>query len=500
MALVPFIHAVYSVDKRDSFRIGFFWGLFFFGPVLWWIAPTISTYGKLPLAAAWVIFALLTCYLALFPGLWAWLARLLVAEKGQLSVLGILAVSSLWILVEALRGWLLSGFPWAMLAYSLCRAPFLIQTADLWGPYGIGFIIFFSNMVVWQLYLLSTQRGGIRVRDRAVSLPVFTLVGLLAFLCVYGSKTISEPSNGKIRVAAIQGSFDQSVKWSAEYRIATIERYKALTRQAHARFQDLKLAVWPETAMPFYFQQDGSLRQQVLDLARELHIYILFGSPSFFYDPIGSPRYRNSAFLVGPDGSLKGRYDKQHLVPFGEYMPWGRLTSWARDMLPTAGDFCAGKSARPLEANPFKIGVMICFESIFPEISRKEVQAGGNLLSVITNDAWFGRTAAPFQHADMATFRAVETRRWIVRAANTGISRIISPAGRISVSSRLFEPCFITGMVNLEDRLTLFVRYGPYWFLALNLLFILINCLLNCSRFKKRGMNHGKDRARTGIH
>ncbi len=495
VALVPFFHSVYSTGRKYSLRLGFFWGVGFFGPVLWWIAPTISTYGRLPIWAAWIIFAALVCYLAIFPALWAFLARWLLPEKRDISCPGVLALSSLWILLEFLRATFLSGFPWGSLAYSLCGIPLLVQTADIWGPYGVGFMVVFFNLALWQLILALKDRAFFRVHRACILRCTAMGLALAAFLVIYGRHGLSSHLEADMRVAAIQGSFDQSLKWDPAYRKATMERYSLLTTRARKEFADLKLAVWPETAMPFYFQEEGPSRKYVLDLAAGLHVAILLGSPSYYYDSRGVVHYRNSAFLVGPDGSLRGRYDKMHLVPFGEYMPWGGLTAWARDFLPTAGDFSAGTSARPLESGPFRIGVMICFESIFPEIARQEVLAGANILAVITNDAWFGRTAAPVQHADMAVFRAVETRRWVVRAANTGISRIISPAGEIQAETSLFQPCFITRLAGLNAGITPYCRYGPYWFLGLNLLFILINCFY---LKKRRGKDHGHHRTDTG--
>ncbi len=489
VALVPFFHSVYSTGKKNSFRLGFFWGLAFFGPVLWWIAPTISTYGRLPLWAAWIVFAALVCYLALYPAIWALLARWILPEKRDISCLGVLSLSSLWILLEFLRGTILSGFPWGSLAYSLCRIPLLIQSAALVGPYGVGFMIMFMNLALWQLILALENRDFFRINKVCICRCTAVAVAAAASTMIYGRHVLSAHEKGEVRVAAIQGSFDQSVKWDPSYRLATLERYKTLTSKAKEELPDLKLAVWPETAMPFYFQEEGRLRQEVTGLAKALDISILFGSPSYYYDKQGKIHYRNSSFLVGPDGSFRGRYDKLHLVPFGEYMPWGILTAWAREFLPTAGDFSAGTSAAPLKSNPFRIGVMICFESIFPEISREEVLSGANLLAVITNDAWFGRTAAPFQHADMAVFRAVETGRWIVRAANTGISRIISPRGEVAAESRLFQPCFISGLVSLRTNDTLYSRYGPSWFLAVNLLFILLNYFYQGKRWRK---GHGQ--------
>ncbi|RUM90165.1 MAG: apolipoprotein N-acyltransferase [Thermodesulfatator sp.] len=387
------------------------------------------------------------------------------------------------------RGTLLSGFPWACLAYSLCRFPFLIQTADIWGPYGIGFTIVLVNLAIWHVHVSMKVRTSKPSCHSAIWSVALALC-LMGFILVYGNHKSSHPWQGNVRVAAIQGAFDQSVKWDPAYRLATMERYTSLTKKAKQQFPDLSLVVWPETAMPFYFQEGGQLKKEIEGLARELHVSILFGNPSYFYDSTGRLRYRNSAYLLGPDGSSRGRYDKQHLVPFGEYMPWGKLTSWARDFVPTAGDFSAGRNPAPLASGNFRIGVMICFESIFPEISAKEVKKGANILAVITNDAWFGRTAAPFQHADMAVFRAVETRRWLIRAANTGVSRIIAPSGKIMASTQLFTPCFISGLVRLEHGKTFFVRYGAYWFFLLNLLFILMNYI---KTWLEKRNDHGKN-------
>ncbi len=164
-------------------------------------------------------------------------------------------------------------------------------------------------------------------------------------------------------------------------------------------------------------------------------------------------------------GRITAKYDKMHLVPFGEYLPWGRLTSWARDLVPAAGDFTPGCSAAPLAWHRVRIGVLICFESIFPELAGKSVGLGANCLAVITNDSWFGDTGAPWQHAQMAAFRAVETRRWVIRAANTGVSEIISPTGQVVAKSSLFRQDIITGSIRLREDRTIYQRFGDTPFL-----------------------------------
>jgi len=222
VALVPFFHSVYSTGKKDSFRLGFLWGLAFFGPVLWWIAPTISTYGKLPLWASWIIFGALACYLALYPALWAFLSRWVLPEKKDLSCLGVLALASLWILLEFLRGTVFSGFPWGSLAYSLCKIPLLIQTADLFGPYGVGFTIIFTNLALWQLILALENREFFRVHRTCICRCTAVALALVASMMIYGRHVLSAHERGNTRVAALQGSFDQSVKWDPMYRTTGI--------------------------------------------------------------------------------------------------------------------------------------------------------------------------------------------------------------------------------------------------------------------------------------
>jgi len=475
VALVPLAHAIFLRPKDDAFRLGFVWGLVFFGMLLWWIGPTISRYGRLPMAVSWLVFSALVCYLALFPALWSFLFKRLI-DAGDVSLLVVTASSSLWVLTEVLRSRLLSGFPWGSICYTLCSAPLLIQSADIWGPYGISFTVVFTNIFLWQIVrpFLTGPIGGYSRSDfRRVIMTGGAYSILCLFVMIYGRSALAKASPGNIRIAAVQGAIDQSLKWEPSYRAATIKTYETLTSSAKEKFPKTRLAVWPETAMPFYFQDDSGSRQQVLELAKRLKISILLGSPSYSYGKNGGIAYENSAFLIGSDGRIHGRYDKQHLVPFGEYMPWGILTSWARAFLPTAGEFVPGIDASPLVVDDYRLGVLICFESIFPEISRREVALGANILTVITNDAWFGRTSAPWQHADMAVFRAIETRRWVIRAANTGISRIISPTGRIVKQSGLFARGYLSADIGIADRETLYVRYGPYWFFCLNALIFL---------------------------
>jgi apolipoprotein N-acyltransferase len=201
-------------------------------------------------------------------------------------------------------------------------------------------------------------------------------------------------------------------------------------------------------------------------MARDNGACLLTGVPYAEGAAGGNPvedRYYNSAILLGPDGGVNGRYDKQHLVPFGEYIPFRKYLPFVGPLVESMGDFTPGSTQRPLACQTAGIGVLICFESIFPDLSRKWTENGANMLVNITNDAWFGRSSAPWQHFSMAVFRAVETRRSLARAANTGVSGFIDPVGRISASLPLFETGYLTGDLPICSEQTFYVRYGYYF-------------------------------------
>ncbi len=231
--------------------------------------------------------------------------------------------------------------------------------------------------------------------------------------------------------------------------------------------------VWPESATPFYFQDPSLLQAEVAAIPRRAGAFLLFGSPA--YERINRrTEYLDSAFLLGADGRLLGRSDKVHLVPFGEYVPFGRFLPFVNKLAVGIGDFSPG-TVSPLPMDGANAGVLVCYEGIFPELARDYVRRGSDLLVNITNDAWFGRSSAPYQLLAMTRFRAVENRVWVARAANTGVSAFITPAGRILARTPLFEATALTGKVGLGARSTLYNRIGdvfPAAFIAVGLLWL----------------------------
>jgi apolipoprotein N-acyltransferase len=262
-----------------------------------------------------------------------------------------------------------------------------------------------------------------------------------------------EVGNSPMRIALVQGNIDQRVKWDPAWQERTLAIYQDLTAAAaHERPQ---LIVWPEAAVPFFFRAD-SRRAAVEGMARAADAYLLVGAPDW---QAGQPR--NTAFLIGPDGQMVGRYDKRHLVPFGEYVPLRQLLSFVNPLAGGAiGEFASGHEATVFATPNGRFSVVICYEAIFPDEVRDFFRGGADFLINITNDAWFGRSAAPAQHLAMAAFRAVENRAYLIRAANTGISAIVTPDGHIVQASGLFTRVVLSGAINPHTSGSFYTWHG----------------------------------------
>ncbi len=270
-------------------------------------------------------------------------------------------------------------------------------------------------------------------------------------------ETRASPS---LKLGLVQGNIAQDTKWDPAFQQATLKKYLELTGEV-AKLQP-NLMIWPETATPFYFLADSQNSKILIEEVRKLGKPLLFGSPAYRRKGSGLRLY-NRAYLLDSQGMVAGYYDKIHLVPFGEYVPLKRLLFFVDKLVQAAGDFASGDRAAVLDLEPARVGVLICYEAIFPELSRDLVAGGANLLVNITNDAWFGRSSAPYQHLSMAVFRTVENRVPMARSANTGISALIDVRGRILQVTGLFEEATMLGTLQLGDRKTIYSRYGD-WF------------------------------------
>ncbi|MHB8769712.1 MAG: apolipoprotein N-acyltransferase [Syntrophales bacterium] len=456
VALIPLLYALHGVRPREGFRIGFLTGLVAYIGILYWISFVVVQYGNLPLTVGIAAMVLLASYLSLYTACFAQ-GIVFLGERG---IPPVLSAPVLWTLLDYARAHLLTGFPWEQLAHSQYLRTAVIQIADITGTYGITFAIVFINAVLYDLASHATSRTKLH-RTRVVAESA-AAVALIAAILIYGHIRIGDLESllktaRSIDVTLVQGNIDQNLKWNSQYQAQTIEIYRSLSLQ-RAPSRD-GLIVWPETAAPFYFQQPGAMHAAVAGVAATSGAALLFGSPS--YETNGSQTsYLNSAFLLKPDGTLKGRYDKVHLVPYGEYVPLRTLFPFVSKLVAGVGDFLPGRGYYPLSTGEHRLGVLICYEGILPDAARQYKRRDADVLVNITNDAWFGRTSAPYQHLSMTVFRAVENRLSLVRAANTGISAVIDPVGRIVSRTGIFERTILNGSVKIVDEKTWYAAYG----------------------------------------
>ena len=449
-AFVPLLIAISRKGPLGALKLGFFCGLIAYGGVLYWLNIVMTTYGKLHWTVSFTLFIFLSAYLALYTGVAVFLTR-----RGEVAGISpLVSLPFFWVGLEYLRSFVLTGFPWASLGYTQYRTLPLIQIADITGVYGLSFLIVFANVVIYRIIRGMVRKEGADYPTGSAMILVLLLVMTLG----YGFYRLKTPERGEpFRVALTQGNISQDVKWDPAFQDATIAVYEKLSRQACSGGSDL--VVWPESAAPFYFQSDVKNAARIKSLASELKTCMVVGSPAF-EDDRQITRYLNSAFLLAPDGEVLGRSDKMHLVPFGEYVPLTKFLPFVNKMVAGIGDFSPGAVLTPLDTGKGKIGVLVCFEGIFPELSRAYVRAGSRLLVNITNDAWFGRSSAPYQHLSMIVFRAVENRVPLVRAANTGITSIIDSRGHIRGMTQIFKETYLAGEVRLGNGGAIYTRVG----------------------------------------
>jgi apolipoprotein N-acyltransferase len=452
-ALVPLFLALENQTVRKSFWLGWLAGTVYFLGTVHWVTNTMIRYGKLPAVASYPVMLLFVVTLGLYVAVFA---SLFVFLRRRTRFPAVLSAPALWVSLELLRTYALSGFPWAALGYSQYLSLPVIQIADITGVYGVSFLIVMINIAV--------VRGTVILKDRNFHWPtwrpVIAAILLVSLNMAYGAWRLSEDRVSEppsLRVGVVQANIPQDVKWDARFRQETINRYERLTHDLAS--QSVGLVVWPEAAVPFLFEEDKPFRQQVIESVRADRVPLLFGSPAV--TTVGNRlRMYNSAYLLSADGQVMGRYDKMHLVPFGEYIPLQKLLFFVDKMVEGIGDFLPGRDYTLFELPEAKFGTVICFEVIFPDLVRRFVKEGAQWMTTITNDAWFGDSSAPYQHFSMVVFRAVENRVPFARAANTGVSGFIDRTGRIQKTSPIFVEAALADTLRLRTQTTFYTRTG----------------------------------------
>jgi apolipoprotein N-acyltransferase len=345
-----------------------------------------------------------------------------------------------------------------------------MQVLDITGVYGVTFVIVAVNAA---LFSIIERAVGERKRFPVVETAVSTLLVLGLF--AYGVFALSREdalmkSNRALTVAMIQPNIRQDLKWNPTYQDQTMSIYEEMTLATADEHP--QIVVWPETATTFFFQDNPVYRPRVEALARRMDAYLFFGTPAF--ESEGGPmRYYNRAYLLSRNGEIIGSYDKIHLVPFGEYIPLRHLLFFVDKLAYGAiGDFSMGTITEPIKTPIASIGSLICYEAIFPESARLFARKGASLLINITNDAWFGTTSSPYQHFSMTRMRAIETRLYLIRVANTGITSIVDPTGRTRVETRIFKRVVAMGEVRPHERTTFYTRFGDIFAQILTAFFL----------------------------
>ena len=440
---------------RRAFFLGLATGGACFAGTLYWLVETMTTFGGLAVPVAVLAAALLVAYLALFPAVFGVLVVRFVRSFGPV---GLLLAPPAWVASELGRQYVWDGFPWELLGYSQVSWLPVAQLASITGVYGLS-----------ALLALTASAAAIVAVDRGRRRWVVAVgtVFLVAASVGWGTWRLSASpltsEGAAVRVAVLQGNVEQDQKWDARLVDAISERYLAMTREALAG--GATFVLWPESSTPFLFEEDRARGGAVRRLAREGQATLLVGSDQIepLQGPLAAGRpqraYYNAAFLVKPDGGVGAVYRKMHLVPFGEYVPLKRLLFFV-EAITGFPDFTAGADSMLLPVGSHEASTAICYEVIYGDLIRESVRQGSELLTTITNDAWYGRSSAAYQHWDQASMRAIENGRYLARAANTGISGFVDPYGRVLGRSDLFEQRILIHDLRFLTGRTIYSRIG----------------------------------------
>jgi apolipoprotein N-acyltransferase len=458
IALVPMLVALHGgiarpsgyvgAPSRRAFLLGLTTGTIYFIGTVYWTSTVVQQFGGLPLPLAVFAMLLLALYLGLFSAVAALITSRLVRRVGPAALL---LFAAPWVATEFFRGYLFGGFPWVPLGNSQVRVLPIAQVASVLGVYGVSALVAFVNSVIAYSLLVDGRRRRTALVSAAA--VVFGIGGWGTWRLADGSLT---REGTPLRVGLVQGNIAQEDKWDRSQARRIFTTHIAMTREAVARGAEYVL--WPESSTPFMFEEDETGGEMLRDLSREVNVPILFGSDQIERDP--NPRLYNAAFLVTPQGKTEAVYRKIHLVPFGEYIPFKSWLFFVSPLVESLAEFAPGGSIVMLPVNGHMTSTAICYEVVYPSLIREAVEAGSELLTTITNDAWYGHSSAPYQHFELAAMRAIEQGRYLARAANTGISGIVDPYGRIVAASGIFEQVAIVDQVRLITQRTVYSVMG----------------------------------------
>ncbi len=492
VALAPLIYAILKCREQDvtmvladggqflapatawqGFQLGYACGLIWYLGSCFWIFHVMHVYGGIGTAMSILLLVMFALYLALYHGLFGLLLALIAARRNGFSLRALVFTPFLWVAVELARTYI-TGFPWDLLGTTQIDNIPLTRVATVTGVYGLSFEIALVNTAVAAAFLVPYARR-----------KVLLTAALAAAIALQAGK-LQKPEASPASHAAtlVQSNIPiLEADWSLDYLTQTLHSLADLSlRRRVEESSSPGLIIWPESPAPFWVT-DLHLRSTLANVARSTDSYIIAGSIGIEHtgEMNRQPDIFNSASVIAPNGAWTGRYDKIHLVPFGEYVPFAKLFSFAGGLTRQVGTFARGRSRSPLDVGDMKAGIFICYESIFPNEVRQLANQGAEVFVNISNDGWYGEGAAPRQHLNMARMRAVENYRWLLRDTNSGVTAVIDPYGRIVAEAPRNQRVALPGAYGLEQSTTFYTRHGD-WFPFLCAIITLLGLLLRYFR------------------
>ncbi|MFW6131595.1 MAG: apolipoprotein N-acyltransferase [Candidatus Aminicenantaceae bacterium] len=452
VSLIPLFFLICKKTPKQAFTLGWIAGISFYAILIYWIPAVPAHYGNLSLFLSLIIYMVLVLFLSLF---WAFFSYFASKINKSFPRLIFILLPFLWVSFEYIITHIFTGFPWGLIGYSTYENIYFIQIASITGIYGLSFLL----VLFQSLFVLSIKFK--KKYPFFIALILILLVHLGGFLRIKHNSS----SQKTIQAAVIQGNVSSDIQWnqltSNEIRSYFDDHMELSTK---AISEGAQIIIWPEFTVPLCFSCNYGIyrefQQELLNYVNKHGCTLVVGTNEKTLSS-GQTEYHNTALCIRPDLSIS-HYYKNHLVPFGEYIPYKNFFSFIKNFTHAIGEITPGKQLTLHKFNGYKFATPICFEIIFPDLVRRFTKKGANFLVTITNDGWYGESSAPFQHFSMAVLRAVENRRYLLRAATTGISGIIDPYGRIVSKTSLMTKAFLVEDISAYDRITFYVKYGDY--------------------------------------
>jgi len=439
--------ALPGVSTRRGFILGLIAGFIHYAGTVYWTGATVSTFGGIPPIVGVLIAGLLALYMAAYVAVFGAITAILIR---RFHVIGLWLAPAAWVSMEYARGtYLMGGFPWIPLGNTMVTLLPIAQLASVAGVYGLSVFVAVLNTGFALAAISNGKRRTIAIASTLTLIVAASLWGGIRLR----SNTLT--NGAPIKVGLIQGNIAQTDKWNPARAGMILDRYLQLSQQAVEK--GAQFLIWPESSTPFYFDEDpaGNI---VRRMVRELGVPLLLGSDEVEFGD--TPKSYNSGFMIDTGGATAAVYRKIHLVPFGEYVPFQRLLFFVGPLVEAVSAFSPGTRVTMLPVNGHMVSTAVCYEVTFPSLARDAVRQGSEMLTTITNDAWYGESSAPFQHFEMAVMRAIEQGRYLVRSANTGISGIVDPYGRVLIRTELFETVAVVGEARFVQAKTVYATMG----------------------------------------